>query len=303
MRAMREGLLPNNATHLLRLEAEETLARRAADILTELLPPEETAAAAFEVDDGRIWSLEVYFATQPDETMVRAMLSGIVGATLAHQAEFAKIDQKDWVAASLEGLAPVRAGQFVVHGSHDRHRPRANEIAIEIEAALAFGTGHHGTTRGCLLHFADVLKQRRPQRVLDVGTGTGLLAIAAARALKQTVYAGDIDPVSTLTARNNARANRAGAWLRPVTASGVRHPDLIGEAPYDLIFANILARPLMRLAPSIAAVATARATLILSGLLARDVNGILATYRQQGFRLVRRYDLEGWVSLNLKRGG
>ena len=303
MRAMREGLLPNNATHLLRLEAEETLARRAADILTELLPPEETAAAAFEVDDGRIWSLEVYFATQPDETMVRAMLSGIVGATLAQQAEFAKIDQKDWVAASLEGLAPVRAGQFVVHGSHDRHRPRANEIAIEIEAALAFGTGHHGTTRGCLLHFADVLKQRRPQRVLDVGTGTGLLAIAAARALKQTVYAGDIDPVSTLTARNNARANRAGAWLRPVTASGVRHPDLIGEAPYDLIFANILARPLMRLAPSIAAVATARATLILSGLLARDVNGILATYRQQGFRLVRRYDLEGWVSLNLKRGG
>ena len=302
MRAMREGLLPNNATHLLRLEAEETLARRAADFLTEMLPAEETAAAAFEVDDGRTWSLEVYFAAAPDETAVRALLAAVAGDALAARAEFAKIEQKDWVAASLEGLAPVRAGRFLVHGSHDRHRPRPNDIAIEIEAALAFGTGHHGTTRGCLLHLADVLKIRRPHRILDVGTGTGLLAIAAALALKQPVSAGDIDPVSTITSRANARANRAGAYVLPVTAPGVRHPDLLREAPYDLIFANILARPLMRLAPSIASVATSGATLILSGLLPRDVNAILSTYRQQGFRLIRRYDLEGWVSLNLKRG-
>lgn len=299
---MREGLLPNNATHLLRLEAEEKLARRAADFLTEMLPPEETAAAAFEVDDGRIWSLEVYFAAAPDESFVREMLAAVTGKDLAAQAEFAKIDQKDWVAASLEGLQPVRAGRFLIHGSHDRHRPRANDIAIEIEAALAFGTGHHGTTRGCLLHFHDLIKQRRPERVLDVGTGTGLLAIAAARALNRPVAAGDIDPVSTITARANACANRAGAYVRPVTAPGVRHPDLVREAPYDLIFANILARPLMRLAPSIASVATDRATLVLSGLLPSDVNGILSTYRAQGFRLLRRYDLEGWVSLRLKRG-
>lgn len=298
---MREGLLPNNATHLLRLEAEEILARRSADFLTEMLPAEETAAAAFEVDDGRIWSLEVYFASAPDERAVRELLAAVAGPVLAAQAEFAKIEQKDWVAASLAGLAPVRAGRFLIHGSHDRHHLRSNDIGIEIEAALAFGTGHHGTTRGCLLHLDRILKVRRPHRILDVGTGTGLLAIAAALALKQHVAAGDIDPVSTITARANARANRAGAYVLPVTAPGIRHPDIVREAPYDLIFANILARPLMRLAPSIASVAAQRCDLVLSGLLPRDVNGILSTYAKQGFRFVYRMDLEGWVSLHLKR--
>ena len=299
---MREGLLPNNATHLLRLEAEETIARRAADFLTEMLPAEETAAAAFEVDDGRIWSVEVYFAHTPDETVVRELLASVTGPALAAEAEFAKIEQKDWVASSLAGLAPVRAGRFLVHGGHDRASVRPNDIGIEIEAALAFGTGHHGTTRGCLLHFDRTLKRRKPQRVLDVGTGTGLLAIAAARALQQPVAAGDIDPISTVTARANARANKAGAYVRPVTAPGIRHPDLMRDAPYDLIFANILARPLMRLAASIRSVAASRADLILSGLLPRDVNGILSAYRSQGFRLKERIDLEGWVSLRLRRG-
>lgn len=299
---MREGLLPNNATHLLRVEAEEMLARRAADFLTEMLPAEETAAAAFEVDDGRIWSLEVYFAHAPDEDAVRALLASCAGPDLAKLAAFSKIEQKDWVAASLAGLAPVRAGRFLVHGGHDRPKVRPNDIGIEIEAALAFGTGHHGTTRGCLLHFDRLLKRRRPQRVLDVGTGTGLLAIAAARALNQPIAAGDIDPISTLTARANAQANRAGAYVRPVTASGIRHPDLVREGRYDLIFANILARPLMRLSHSIAGVASANADLILSGLLPRDVNGILSAYRLHGFRLMERIDLEGWVSLRLKRG-
>lgn len=299
---MREGLLPNNATHLLRLEAEERLARQAADFLTEMLPAEETAAAAFEVDDGRTWSLEVYFAEAPDENAVRSLLAAVTGPELAGAAEFARIEQKDWVASSLAGLAPVRAGRFLIHGGHDREAVRPNDIGIEIEAALAFGTGHHGTTRGCLLHFDRMLKRRTPQRILDVGTGTGLLAIAAARALRQHIAAGDIDPVSTTTARANARANRAGAYIRPVTATGVRHPDLAREAPYDLIFANILARPLMRLAASIRSVAAPRADLILSGLLPRDVNGIVSAYRSQGFRLKERIDLEGWVSLRLRRG-
>jgi ribosomal protein L11 methyltransferase len=299
---MREGLLPNNATHLLRLEAEEMLARRAADFLTEMLPAEETAAAAFEIDDGRSWSLEVYFADAPDEKAVRALLESVAGKALAEQAVFARIEQKDWVASSLAGLAPVRAGRFLIHGSHDRASVRPNDIGIEIEAALAFGTGHHGTTRGCLLHFDRLLKRRRPQRILDVGTGTGLLAIAAARALQTSVAAGDIDPVSTITARNNAVANRAGAHVHPVTAAGIRHPDLVRAGPYDLIFANILARPLMRLARAIASVAAADADLILSGLLPRDVNGILSAYRLQGFRLMERIDLEGWVSLRLRRG-
>ncbi|HRJ69405.1 MAG TPA: 50S ribosomal protein L11 methyltransferase [Beijerinckiaceae bacterium] len=299
---MREGLLPNNATHLLRLEAEERVARRAADFLTEMLPPEETAAAAFEIDDGRTWSLEVYFAQAPDEVTVRSLLAQCAGDTQAQSATFSRIEQQDWVAAALEGLAPVRAGRFLVHGSHDRRRVRGNDIGIEIEAALAFGTGHHGTTRGCLLYLDRILKVRKPQRVLDVGTGTGLLAIAAARALHVPIMAGDIDPVSTMTARANARANGAGAYVRPVTATGVRHPVLMTEAPYDLVFANILARPLMKLAASIARVTARPGTLILSGLLERDVNGVLSAYRMQGFRLIARQNLEGWVSLMLRRG-
>jgi ribosomal protein L11 methyltransferase len=197
----------------------------------------------------------------------------------------------------------VPAGRFVVHGSHDRGRIAGHAIAIEIEAALAFGTGHHGTTRGCLLFLDDILKRRRPRRVLDVGTGTGVLAIAAARALRKPVWAGDIDPVAVEAARGNALHNRAGAFLRPVVAKGVGHPDLQAGKPYDLVFANILARPLMRLAPSIAGVAARGADVILSGLQARDVPGVLAAYRAQGLTLVARRDLEGWASLHLRAGG
>lgn len=298
---MREGLLPHVATHLLRLETDEIAARRAADFLTEMLPAEETAAAAFELNDGPRWTLEVFFASAPDEPFVRSLLKQCIGDE-AGQASFSEIAQKDWVASSLAGLAPVRAGRFLVHGSHDRDRVHPNDIGIEIEAALAFGTGHHGTTRGCLIYLDRILRIRRPRRILDVGTGTGVLAIAAARALRQPVDAGDIDAIAVLTARENARANRAGAWMRPVVAGGVSHPALAGRAPYDLVFANILARPLMRLAPSISGVTAHRADAILSGLLPRDVNAILSTWRAQGFRLIARQDIEGWVSLWLRRG-
>jgi ribosomal protein L11 methyltransferase len=183
----------------------------------------------------------------------------------------------------------VRAGRLVVHGSHDRGKLRANDIGVEIEAALAFGTGHHGTTLGCLRMLDSILKRRRPQRVLDVGSGTGVLAIAAARLLRQTVACGDIDPVAVETARANARANAAGAFVRPVVAPGLRHPALVGQ--YDL------------LAPSIAGAAAGGAELVLSGLLARDVPGVLAAYRGQGFALARRYDIDGWATLLLRRGG
>src|SRR5919199_3240364 len=203
---MLEGLHPNRPTHVMRLTTDERSARAMTDILGEVFDPAETAVAAFEAEDGRSWLLEAYFASPPDEGAIRELIRPIVGRE-ADAAAFDEVAQKDWVKASLEGLRPVRAGRFLVHGAHDRAEVRPNDRAIEIEAALAFGTGHHGTTKGCLLALAEEFKRLRPRHVLDVGTGTGILAIAAAKALKRRIVAGDIDPQAVRLARDNARLN------------------------------------------------------------------------------------------------
>jgi ribosomal protein L11 methyltransferase len=298
---MLEGLPPNGASHVLRLTTDEGRARAVADIVVETFDPTETAAAAFEVDDGPVWSVEVYFADAPDEEEIRGLIEAVSDAETAARAEFFEIAKEDWVQKSLAGLEPVRAGRVVVHGSHDRVRLKPNDIGVEIEAALAFGTGHHGTTLGCLRALDRITKRRRPRRVLDVGTGTGVLAIAAAKLLRQNVASGDIDPVAVETARANAIANGAVAFVRPVVAVGLRHAAMAGR--YDLIFANILARPLRLLAPSIAAAAAPGAELVLSGLLLRDVPGVLSAYRAQGFALAEQRNIEGWATLVLRRGG
>lgn len=298
---MLEGLPPNGASHVLRLSTDERRARAVADIIVETFDPTETAAGAFEVDDGPVWSVEVYFAEQPDEDEIRALIEAVSDAETAARAEFGEIAKEDWVGKSLAGLEPVRAGRVLVHGSHDRDRLRSNDIGVEIEAALAFGTGHHGTTLGCLRALDRIVNRRRPRRVLDVGTGTGVLAIAAAKLLRQKVAAGDIDPVAVETARANAIANGAGAFVQPVVAVGLQHAALAGR--YDLIFANILAKPLRLLAPAIARAAAPGAELVLSGLLGRDVPGVLSAYRAHGFSLAKRTDIDGWATLVLRRGG
>ncbi|WP_036285851.1 50S ribosomal protein L11 methyltransferase [Methylocystis sp. ATCC 49242] len=298
---MLEGLPPNGASHVLRLSCDERRARAVADIIVETFDPTETAAAAFEVDDGPVWAVEVYFADEPDEDEIRGLIEAVSDAETAARAEFSQIAKEDWVQKSLSGLEPVRAGRVLVHGSHDRDRLKPNDIGVEIEAALAFGTGHHGTTLGCLRALDRITKRRRPRRILDVGTGTGVLAIAAARLLRQKVACGDIDPVAVDTARANAVANAARAFVRPVTAVGLRHTALSGR--YDLIFANILAKPLRLMAPAIARAAKPDAELVLSGLLARDVAGVLSAYRAQGFSLAGRRDIDGWATLVLRRGG
>jgi ribosomal protein L11 methyltransferase len=302
---MMEGLPPNNAAHVMRLVTDRARATRLVDVIGEIFDPAESAASAFEIEDApeapKPWLVEVYFADAPDEAAILDIVRMTTDAPTASVARFETILAKDWVEASLAGLPPVRAGRFIVHGAHDRKTVKNNEIGIEIEAALAFGTGHHGTTRGCLLLLDAELKRRRPIRILDVGTGTGVLAIAAARALHQRVEAGDIDPVATETAHHNARFNQAGAYVKPVTARGLEHPVLAAGGPYDLILANILQKPLMRLAPSIARAAASSATLVLSGLLAPDVAGVVSAYRSQGFHLDRRINLEGWAALLMRR--
>lgn len=299
---MLEGLHPNRPTHIMRLSTDEKSARAMTDLIGEIFDPAETAVAAFETEDGGPWLLEAYFAREPNEEAIRELIRPVVGAE-ADKAVFLPLEQQDWIKASLEGLNPVRAGRILIHGAHDRDRRRLNDLAIEIEAALAFGTGHHGTTLGCLKAFVDELKQRSVRRVLDVGTGTGILAFAAAKALKAPVVAGDIDPEAIRVARDNARLNGIASWLRFYIGPGVRNGLADRPGHFDLVFANILAKPLRMLAPSIARVATRDGTLILSGLLARDVAGVLSAYAAQGWHLRRRYDLEGWAALVLKRGG
>ena len=197
---------------------DEQAAKGVVDVLTEVFFEGQAALAAFERPDGR-WDVTVHFADAPDQALVRELVTNAAGADIAAGIVFDTIEARDWVKASLEDLVPVPAGRFVVHGQHDRDRVAPNKIGIEIEAALAFGTGHHGTTRGCLLLLDHVLKAWRPRRVLDLGTGTGVLAIAAARALHEAVLASDIDPPSVQVARENARLNGIGAS----GAGGSRH--------------------------------------------------------------------------------
>ena len=297
---MLEGLPPNGASTLLRFAGDARRARAIADLIVETFDPAETAACVFEDEKTGDWTAEVFFQEPPDEAELRTLIEFVVDAETAKAISFSSIEERDWVENALAGLQPVRAGRILVHGAHDRARLSANDVGVEIEAALAFGTGHHGTTLGCLLALEEVLKRRRPRQSLDVGAGTGVLAIACARLLRQPVACGDIDAVSVATARANALANGVGPYVRPLLATGVRHEALRGRR-FDLIFANILAKPLRLLAPSLARVAAPNAELILSGLLARDVAGVLTAYRAQGFRLRSRRDVDGWATLMLSR--
>jgi len=303
---MLEGLPPNNAAHMMRLVSDERRARAVADLIVESFEPAEAASSVFETadhlpDGGRAWLMEAYFGFAPDEASIRDLIAVASDEATARSATFGQTERRDWVANSLAGLKPVRAGRFLVHGSHDRKRVKANDVAIEIEAGLAFGTGHHGTTRGCLLHFDRLIKRRRPAHVLDVGCGAGVLAIAAAKILRHKVWLGDIDPVAVAVGNDNAQANGVGALCRAVVSRGVENAALRAGSPYDLVFANILAKPLRLLAPSLAAVLSADGEAIVSGLLLADVAGVLASWRAQGFHLAERIDLEGWASLRLRR--
>jgi ribosomal protein L11 methyltransferase len=232
---------------------------------------------------------------------LRELVAAAAGDDAARRVEFGLTEKQDWVANSLAGLKPVRAGRFLVHGAHDRDKLEPSDIGVEIEAGLAFGTGHHGTTRGCLLHLDRLLKRRRPAHVLDVGCGAGVLAIAAAKALKRRVWLGDIDPVAVAVANANAALNGVGVHAKAVVSRGVEALSLREGAPYDLVFANILAKPLRLLAPSLSRVIADGGEAIVSGLLLADVAGVVSAWGVQGFRLRERIELEGWASLRLTR--
>jgi ribosomal protein L11 methyltransferase len=280
----------------------EPAARRVVDLLTESFFEGQAAIAAFEGPGGR-WDITVHFAEAPDQASIRELVGIAAGDQVAQDIAFDIVEARDWVKATLEELVPVRAGRFIVHGQHDREKVAPNKLGIEIEAALAFGTGHHGTTRGCLLLLDHVLKAYRPRRVLDLGTGTGLLAIAAAKALRIKVLASDIDPLSVLTARNNARLNQTGSLVEIIRASGFSAPEFAKYGPFDLVLANILANPLRQMAMPMTRHLAPSALIILSGLLPHQAQSVIAAYRARGLVLRRHIGIEGWSSLLLQKVG
>jgi len=260
---------------------------------------EEISSAVAMTDCGGSWEVEAWFAQNPDRNEIKALLENALGGPVP-EFSITLLREEDWVAKSLEGLKPVRAGLFAVHGRHDRGTHPANVLSVEIEAGLAFGTGHHGTTAGCLIALTNVLKQTTPGCILDLGTGTGVLAIAAAKRLRIPVVASDIDPVAVRVAGENARLNGVHGLVRPLTATGLHHPNLMLGAPYDLVLANILARPLVHLAPSICRNLANGGRLILSGLLEEQIAQVLSAYRGQGLVLEGKLIREGWATLTFR---
>ncbi len=280
----------------------EQAAKHIADLLTERLVEGEAAVAAFEGLNGS-WDITVHFAQAPDQRAIRELVALSAGDEVARAIRFDTVAAQDWVKATLSELVPVHAGRFIVHGRHDRARVPPNKLGIEIEAALAFGTGHHATTRGCLLLLDHVLKGHRPRRVLDLGTGTGVLAIAAAKALHARVLASDIDLSSAKIAAENALLNGVGELVTTIRASGFSAPRFAERGPFDLVLANILANPLRQLATPMAAHLLPGAHLILSGLLFSQAGAVIASYRARGLVLRRHIRLEGWSSLLLRKVG
>ena len=293
--------------HRYYIVTNEAGANRALDLLNDFFEDEGLPIATMEVDEDKgLWEASVYANGEPE-----ADLKSRIAAILAGPFPDAEIELEvfggdtDWIAKSLEGLKPVRAGRFLVHGAHDRDAVRPHDLAIELEAGQAFGTGHHGTTAGCLEMIEKVMRAHPGGPggvgpVLDLGTGSGVLAIAAAKLGPIWCLATDIDPVATRVARDNVRHNRCSTRIDCVTATGFHSTAFTHAAPFGLIIANILARPLMRMAPDIKRHLAPGGSVILSGILASQRWQVLAAYNTQGMRHVETLWRNGWVTIHLK---
>lgn len=287
-----------------RLVAGPDDARRLAAILTEAFEWDGFPVTREETPPySRNWTVDtILFDMEADEAL------DLVRGTLGPEADGREVtatvldDTTNWIALSEEMRHPVRAGRFFVHGRHDRHRRPPNGVSIEIDAELAFGTGHHATTWACLAALDRLFKSDRYERPLDLGTGTAVLAIAIARVLNVPVLATDIDPVAVRIAAANVRLNGVADRIECLTAAGMTARRIAERAPYDLVVANILARPLMRLAAPVARSLADRATVVLSGLRTSDAPKVLSAYRMQGLRLVDDVTRDDWMALILRKG-
>lgn len=282
------------------ISTTEKRAEIALSLMSDAFEDDGFAIATMEIDEKNdIWEASVYMFRE-DEAAVHERFAALLAEDFPEAViEREELPDIDWIAKSLEGLKPVRAGRFIVHGSHDRGTARPGEIAIEIEAGQAFGTGHHGTTAGCLEVIFSVMRSRRVKRVLDLGTGSGVLAIAARKLAPARVLATDIDPIATRVARENVRINEIASGVTLETAPGFHSTAFRRHGPFDLIIANILARPLMRMAPQLATQLSPGGDVILSGILASQRWKVLAAYNGAGLRHVHTIWRNGWVTIHL----
>jgi ribosomal protein L11 methyltransferase len=280
----------------------EAVAGDVLDALSELFGEEDYAIATQEVDEANaVWEASIYMSAG-DEADIAARFGQLVKADFPDLAIAREVlPDIDWIAKSLEGLKPVRAGRFLVHGSHDANKVKPGDIGILIDAGQAFGTGHHGTTAGCLAMIGDALRSRRVRNALDLGTGSGVLAIAARHLAKIPVVATDIDPVAVRVARQNVHINGVANGIHLATAPGFHHRVFRQYGPFDLIIANILARPLMKLAPDLVRHLSRDGTVILSGILAEQRWKVIAAYNGAGLKHIRTTWMNGWVTIELRR--
>ncbi|MEQ9520261.1 MAG: 50S ribosomal protein L11 methyltransferase [Parvibaculum sp.] len=264
--------------------------------------PETHAVATSEVVENVTWRIDAYYETAPEEADIKSLLrdqearSGYSVTDILIE----PLPDINWVAKSLEGLAPIETERFFLHGAHDADKCPRGRIPLLVDAGEAFGTGHHGTTLGCLKMIEKVTKIRTPENALDLGCGTGVLAIALAKLTKRTVTASDIDPIATRVTRENARRNQVHPLIKAFAATGFDHPHLTGAAPYDLIIANILAKPLVKLAPTIEKNLVSGGTLVLSGILHDQEKMIISAYTTLGLKFVERLRINEWVTLRFQ---
>lgn len=267
----------------------------------ERLEPEPTGVGVFEVEDGSgLWEVGGYFTEAPDETA----LAVLAVAFEAKPFVVSEVPETDWVAHVRRELAPVEAGRFFVYGSHDADKLPDGRIPLLIEAAMAFGTGHHGTTLGCLKALDRLLDEGfSASKVADIGCGTAVLAMAAARVWDGDFIASDIDEVAVEVAEANLKANGMSGAVQCVEAAGFDHPELKAHAPYDLIFANILKGPLVALSPEMAANLRPGGHAILSGILNEQADDVVSIYSQNGFNQSYRAEIGEWTTLILTKQG
>lgn len=279
----------------LRLDTKPTDETRFA--FESALEPFGEAMSSFETDNGKGWLIEVIGETKPSARDVAAALKPLG----RHHAEIDRVPDKDWLAESRKGLPEFRAGPFFFYGSHFKGKVPKNLIGLEIDAGMAFGTGRHETTRGCLLAIARLAKTRRFKKPLDVGTGTGILAFGIARLCNINVLAGDNDADAVRVAKENAAVNKLAKQVRILKSDGYGAKAIRDNAPYDLVTANILANPLIQLAPDLARVLAKDGRAVLSGLLREQENDVLTAHEAAGLALDFRLRLGDWSVLVLKR--